>query len=101
MSLSRMMRNGSPLEYLVMTESRGFVRLRPEGRVSKTAKIFLGSGPKAPMIECLLVDYSPGGACLQLEKYIDIPERFELLYGTTRKRCRAAWKRGLRIGVVF
>jgi hypothetical protein len=84
-----------------MTESRAFVRLRPEGRVSKTAKIFLGSGPKAPVIECQLVDYSPGGACLQLEKYIDIPERFEILYGTTRKRCRVAWKRGLRIGVVF
>jgi hypothetical protein len=84
-----------------MTEPRLFVRMRPEGRISKTCKIFLGSGPKAPVVECLLVDYSPGGACLQLEKYIDIPERFEILYGTTRKRCRAAWKRGLRIGVVF
>jgi hypothetical protein len=83
-----------------MTESRLFVRMRPEGRISKTCKIFL-PGPKAPVIECLLVDYSPGGACLQLEKYVDLPERFEILYGTTRKRCRAAWKRGLRIGVVF
>jgi hypothetical protein len=84
-----------------MSESRLFVRLRPEGRISKTAKIFLGSGPKAPVIDCFLVDYSPGGACLQLEKFVEIPERFEVLYGTTRKRCRAIWKRGLRIGVVF
>ena len=38
---------------------------------------------------------------MQLEKYIDLPERFELLYGTTKKRCRVIWKRGLRIGVVF
>jgi hypothetical protein len=84
-----------------MTETRVFVRLRPEGRLSKTCKMFLGSGPKASVIECLVVDYSAGGACLQLEKYLDLPERFEILYGTTRKRCRVTWKRGLRIGVVF
>jgi hypothetical protein len=84
-----------------MTESRLFVRLRPEGRIAKTAKIFLGAGPKAPVVDCMLVDYSPGGACLQLEKFVQLPERFEVLYGTTRKRCRAIWKRGLRVGVVF
>jgi hypothetical protein len=84
-----------------MNETRLFLRMRPEGRISKTAKIFLGSGPKAPVVDCLLVDYSPGGACLQLEKFVAVPERFEVLYGTTRKRCRAVWKRGLRIGVVF
>ena len=94
-------REWTAVEYLVMNETRLFVRMRPEGRISKTAKIFLGSGPKAPVIECLLVDYSPGGACLQLEKFVELPERFEILYGTTRKRCRAAWRRGLRIGVVF
>ncbi len=59
-----------------MNETRLFVRMRPEGRISKVAKIFLGSGPKAPVIECILVDYSPGGACLQLEKFVDVPERF-------------------------
>jgi hypothetical protein len=56
---------------------------------------------KAPVIECILVDYSAGGACLQLEKFITLPQRFEVLYGTTRKRCRVVWKRGLRVGVAF
>ena len=58
-------------------------------------------GSKTPAIECILVDYSAGGACLQLQKLIDLPERFEVLYGTTRKRCRIVWKRGMRIGVTF
>ena len=78
---------------------RLFARLRPEGRVSRVAKIFVD--PKAPVIECILVDYSAGGACLQLQKFIQLPERFEVLYGTTRKRCRIVWKRALRIGVTF
>ena len=55
----------------------------------------------ALQVECILVDYSAGGACLQLQKLIDLPERFEILYGTTRKRCRVVWKRGMRIGVTF
>lgn len=83
----------------VMQYPRLFARQRPEGRVSKVAKIFVG--PKAPAIECLLVDYSAGGACLQLLKFVQLPERFEVLYGTTRKRCRVVWKRALRIGVAF
>ena len=82
-----------------MNQQRLFARLRPEGRISKTAKIL--SGPKAPVIECLLVDYSAGGACLQLQKFADLPQRFELIYGTTKKRCRLVWQRGLKIGVSF
>lgn len=67
--------------------------------MSSTAKILCD--PKAPVIDCTLIDYSAGGACVQLHKSADLPQRFELLYGTTRKRCRIVWKRGLRIGVAF
>ena len=67
--------------------------------MSSVAKIF--TEPRAPVIECILVDYSAGGACLQLEKFAALPARFEVLYGTTRKHCRVVWKRGLRIGVAF
>jgi hypothetical protein len=90
----------SQVECPVMQQHpRLFARLRPEGRVSKVAKIFVQ--PKAPVIECILVDYSAGGACLQLQKFIQLPDRFEILYGTTRKRCRIVWKRALRVGVAF
>jgi hypothetical protein len=63
------------------------------------AKVFVG--PKAAAIECILIDYSAGGARLQLQKPLVLPERVELLYGTTRKRCRVVWRRGLRFGVSF
>ncbi len=82
-----------------MSHPRLFARLKPDGRISKVAKIL--PGPGVPVIECILVDYSAGGACLQLQKHVDLPQRFEVLYGTTRKRCRVVWKRGMRIGVVF
>jgi PilZ domain len=82
-----------------MQHPRLYARQRPQGRISSVAKLLFGSN--APVIECILVDYSAGGACLQLEKFIPLPERFELLYGTTKKRCRVVWKRGQRIGVAF
>ena len=82
-----------------MHHQRLFARTKPQGRISKTAKILFG--PKAPVLGCTLIDYSAGGACLQLDKHVDLPQRFEVLYGTTKKRCRLVWKRGLRIGVAF
>jgi hypothetical protein len=82
-----------------MSQQRLFPRTRPDGRISKAAKILVASN--APVIECLLIDYSAGGACLQLQKCVDLPPRFEVVYGTTRKRCRLVWKRAMRIGVAF
>jgi hypothetical protein len=76
-----------------------YPRQKPQGRISSAAKIL--SDAKAPAIDVILVDYSAGGACLQLLKFIELPQRFEVLYGTVRKRCRIVWKRGMRIGVAF
>jgi hypothetical protein len=78
---------------------RLYARQKPQGRISTAAKIFFEA--KAPVLDCILVDYSAGGACLQLQKFAELPSRFEVIYGTTRKRCRVVWKRGLRIGVAF
>lgn len=82
-----------------MQHKRLYERIRPGGRIAGAAKIFVG--PKAPAIDCILVDYSPGGACIQLTKYLDLPNRFELLYGTTRKHCRVVWRRAMRMGLAF
>ena len=43
---------------------RRFARVRPTGRISDKAKLIVD--PKAPVIDCRIVDYSPGGACLEL-----------------------------------
>jgi len=78
---------------------RRFTRVRPTGRNSDVAKLIVG--PKAPVIECRVVDYSPGGACLEIWGQIKLPNRFELLFGGTKKRCRVVWTVGRRLGVAF
>ena len=83
----------------MMQHPRLFARMRPSGRISSAAKILASANATA--IECILVDYSAGGACLQLKAFIALPDRFDVLYGTTRKHCRVVWKRGLRLGVAF
>ena len=78
---------------------RRFSRVRPSGQVSRVAKIIVDQ--KAPVVDCGIVDYSAGGACLELASEVSLPPRFELLHGRTRKRCRLVWRAGRRIGVAF
>jgi hypothetical protein len=78
---------------------RLFARVRPTGQMSGGAKIIVG--PKAPLIDCRVVDYSPGGACLEVLGKPQLPNRFELLFGGTKKRCRVVWTAGRRLGVAF
>jgi hypothetical protein len=53
------------------------------------------------VIACRLVDYSAGGACLEIFPMVPVPARFELLHGSIRKKSRVVWRRGVRIGVAF
>ena len=76
---------------------RLYQRVRPAG----AGKAQIVTGPKQPAIECRLVDYSPGGACLEIFPMVAVPERFDLLHGGVRKRSRVCWRRGIRIGVAF
>jgi hypothetical protein len=67
--------------------------------MSSKAKIIVA--PKSPLVDCRVVDYSVGGACLELFPMVKLPDRFELLYGNVRKKCRIVWRRGIRIGLAF
>jgi hypothetical protein len=82
-----------------MTHPRLYKRVRPSGNMSRAAKIILG--PKAPPINCNVVDYSAGGACIEICGQGAMPNRFELLYGPIRKKCRVVWIKGIRFGVTF
>ena len=53
------------------------------------------------VIACRLIDYSPGGACLEVFPMVPLPERFEVLHGGVKKKSRLVWRRGIRIGVAF
>jgi hypothetical protein len=78
---------------------RLYQRVRPTSPKAAAAQIIVG--PRAPVIACRLVDYSAGGACLEVSLTARLPERFELLHGGVRKKSRVVWRRGIRIGVAF
>jgi hypothetical protein len=78
---------------------RLYQRVRPTS--SEAAKAQIITGPKAPVIACRLVDFSRGGACLEIFPMVPLPDRFELLHGGVKKKSRVVWRRGIRIGVAF
>jgi hypothetical protein len=82
------------------SDGRRAMRVRPSGLVSKTASIF-ADHPGAPVIECEVVDLSPGGACLQLRREAEIPQRFIFMHGGVKKKAHLGWRKGYRFGVVF
>ena len=75
---------------------RRFARVRPTGRISDVAILIVD--PKAPVVDCRVVDYSPGSACLEIREQTTLPGRFELLFGGTKKHCRVVWSAGRRLG---
>jgi hypothetical protein len=89
----------SAFEVISMKQDRRFNRVRPSGNVSRTASIIID--PKSPVIGCNVVDYSAGGACLELTPGKPLPNRFELLYAGSKKKCRLVWAKGPRVGVSF
>jgi PilZ domain-containing protein len=77
---------------------RLYQRVRPSPATSKGQIIV---SPKAPAVACRLIDYSPGGACLEVFPMVALPDRIELLHGNVKKKGRIVWRRGIRIGVAF
>jgi hypothetical protein len=80
-------------------QKRRFERIKPSGPLSRSGKVIID--PKTPAIDCVIVDYSAGGACLEVLPRVPLPNRFELLYAGTRKKCRVVWTKGPRLGVSF
>jgi hypothetical protein len=80
-------------------QPRRSARVRPSGSMSNAAKIIVD--PKSPLIDCKIVDYSASGACVEIWSEIKLPNRFELVFGRTRKRCRLVWAKGRRMGLAF
>jgi hypothetical protein len=78
---------------------RLYPRISPSNAAAAKAQIIID--PKQPVITCKLIDYSPGGACLEIFPMVPLPQRFELLHGSVKKKSRLVWRRGIRIGVAF
>ncbi len=80
-----------------MSHPRLYKRVRVTG--SNKAKII--AAPKSPVVDCRIVDYSAGGACLEVFPMVALPDRLEFVHGAVKKKCRVVWRRGIRIGVAF
>ncbi len=78
---------------------RLYPRVRPTSPAASKAQIVVS--PKLPAVACKLVDYSRGGACLEIFPMVALPDRIELIHGNVRKKSRIVWRRGIRIGVAF
>ena len=78
---------------------RLYPRVRPTSPAASKAQIIVN--PKLPAIACRLVDYSRGGACIEIFPMVALPDRIELIHGNVRKKSRIVWRRGIRIGVAF
>jgi hypothetical protein len=78
---------------------RLYQRVRPTNPAASKAQIIVS--PKAPVVACKLIDYSPGGACLEVFPMVALPDRIELLHGNVKKKGRIVWRRGIRIGLAF
>ncbi len=80
-------------------DHRYTIRVEPKGLVSKKGQLFLT--PSSDPIECLVVDLSAGGACLEMSTQLELPGRFEFRHGGLRRYCRLTWRRGFRFGIKF
>jgi len=48
-----------------------------------------------------VIDLTAGGASLEVIGQDDIPRRFVLLHGGTKKKCSVVWQSGRRLGVTY
>ena len=53
-------------------------------------------------IDCAVYDLSLGGAKLEVDSHVEVPDTFDLLIADTGKqRCHVVWRKETQIGVAF
>jgi hypothetical protein len=86
-----------------MARQRGDRGGRKDVRVDLYKQGFLIPTPEAPWIECLIIDVSENGACLDVGA-LAVPDLFGLAFttgGEVLRICSLVWRRGELIGARF
>src|SRR3979490_1670500 len=86
-----------------MARHRKDLGARKNVRVDLQKQGFLIPAPDAPWIECLIVEVSDSGACLDVGA-LAVPELFGLAFtagGEVLRVCSLVWRRGELIGARF
>jgi hypothetical protein len=87
----------------MMSRHRKDLGARKHVRVDLHKTGFLIPAPDAPWIECLIVDVSDKGACLEVGA-LAVPELFGLAFtagGEVLRVCSLVWRRGEQVGARF
>ena len=70
-------------------------------RTLKSARIIFNE--HRSVIDCTVRNLTSGGACLNVESAIGIPERFDVLFDADKsvRPCRMVWHKQKQLGVEF
>jgi len=76
-------------------------RHQSRSRTLKSARILLNHHQS--VIDCVVRNLSPTGACLKVETTFGIPDRFDVMFDVdkTIRACRLIWHKDRQIGVEF
>jgi hypothetical protein len=76
-------------------------RSAPRHETYKAARIAFGG--TRPVTPCIVRNVSEGGACLTVERAIDVPDAFKLVFASAEpsRICYVMWRQQKRIGVAF
>ncbi len=74
-------------------------RKHPRRSVADRGKIVINR--PFSMMDCIVLDISEGGACLEVSVAVQLPPAFELVFAEKRRPCNVAWQKDKRIGVSF
>ena len=76
-------------------------RHQSRSRTLKSARILLNNHQS--VIDCVVRNLSPTGACLKVETTFGIPDRFDVMFDIDKsiRTCRLIWHKDRLIGVEF